>query len=151
MALTILQRQLYQFRVDLYAPIDYTETGGYADMATYPDVPTFQNVACNFDSTPEVDMPATQGRTKEVNIFTLDHFYFDTAQLAGDNWFVRITNRGLSISMIFWKLLGNSQPIENPSPLRQINEAHYYAKRNPGPANVIAALRLPYEIQPQVA
>src|SRR5438309_1869295 len=86
------QIQSLKQRCDLYKPTTHvvnppTKEGGDLQL---PVDPTYSNVPCAFHSTPEIDVPKPQGRTKEINIFTLDKFIIPQGIEIYDGWGVVI-------------------------------------------------------------
>ena len=139
MALTPRQLILYTYRVNLYRPspiTTYPDADSAIDNAkdiAWDAVPAYVNVPCYFKSTPEVDLPATQGLNKEANIFTLDVFLFDAAQEISGQWLVQIVSPViLGVTGGYWYVQDN--PRTTPSlGRRSANQTQVFGKRGPDP------------------
>jgi hypothetical protein len=139
MALTPRQKRFYTDRVNLYAPI-MNRSGSILNNPLYPETPTIANVPCKYFSTPNTEMPMLQGRTKVVNIFTLDVFHFEADCPVDDTWMIEMITPGSPKQGQFWYVQGDVQVRAN-SPTRTPNKAEVYAKQGPLPANRAARQR----------
>ncbi len=126
---------------NLYVP--FREGGKVITGVVYPSEPTYTNVPCYFDSTPEVDIPAGFGRSKEVNIFTLDKLILPLKVPILDTWGITFTDPQLLLPVeqnqgfCFLVVLGN--PISRrstPDFRRRANFQKVYMKRTPAPPNL---------------
>lgn len=87
------QRRLYTYRATLYSPRLLGDTGGdlEADDAGVNYTPRFTDVPCLYKSTPELDVPTIAGRYKELNLMTLESWYFPVGVDIADQWVIEMT------------------------------------------------------------
>lgn len=94
MALSRRQQRAYTDIVDLYRPNPAFTIGAnnVAGDPTMPaeNTPTFADVACHWESKPEVAEPRAPGRTNTDNMFTIDVFHFHIDQEVGEGWFIKL-------------------------------------------------------------
>jgi hypothetical protein len=137
MALNQRQLILYTYRVSIFVPTDIgpypnalSATDAAADVK-YVSLPAYTNVPCFFVSTPEVDLPSAEGLNKETNIFTLDRFSFDIAQVVNNGNAILITFPQVpGVTGGFWYVQDN--PKSTPAlGNRKVNANEVFAKRGP--------------------
>ena len=132
MALSRRQGRLYEDTVDIYvAPAPTVNVDKTVQDVAYPSQPTYPGVTCHFDSTPEVDVAAIQGLTKEVNIFTLDKFHFDASVDIQDTYCIHLKTPGHPQSGKYWIVQGNALV-----KVLHANKQTVYAKEGPKPAGI---------------
>lgn len=124
----------FPHRVDLWKPSDLAVTTGNAaeDVAWELAV---SNQPCRFVATPEIDMPELVGRTKVVNIFTLDHFLFPVGLAIEDQWWIKSLFATGDYVGRWWVVEGNPQGQEY-NPFHVVRVQHVYAKLGTPPAGV---------------
>lgn len=106
MALNARQRRAYTDTVDLWKPADVGADGNKnATDLTY--VIAYRGVQCHYSSTPETEDVMIAGRTKTVNIFTLDEFHFVDTQEIEDTWAIKMTTPGHPETGRWWIVDGN--------------------------------------------
>ena len=136
MPLTARQQITFLQTANLYAPLAITQVGTQeATDPLPPSLPTLQGVKCAFYPTTEIDMPSAQGRTKQFNIFTADHWRFEVSVPIQDGWIIQLTTPGHPAQGFFWVVEGN--PRQRPSTgRRQANDQLVYARRTPKPLGI---------------
>ena len=143
--LNLRQKLFLSMQCNLYVPVMEGSVGKRITGVNYLDSPTYMNVPCYFDSTPEVDIPAGLGRSKEVNIFTLDKLIFPISVPIMDTWGIVFTDPKLLLpsekkqGFAFLICLGN--PISRISTVdrrRRTDFQKVYMKRTPPPTNLEA-------------
>ena len=136
MTLTSRQQISFMQTANLFAPIAITQTGtGEASDPLMPATPTLAGVKCAFYSTTEMDLPKMQGRTKEFNIMTADHWRFEVSVPIQDGWTIQLTTPGHVAFGIYWIVEGNPRQRPNAG-RRQANDQLVYARRGPKPAGI---------------
>ncbi|MCW3053298.1 MAG: hypothetical protein JWN14_2468 [Chthonomonadales bacterium] len=92
--------------------------------------------ACKFLATPEDDEPTVASRSKVVNIFTLDRFFFPPGVSIQDTWIVKLTSGAVQDQVgAFWVCEGNPQAQEGAS-FHPVQAQMVYAKLTPPPNGV---------------
>ena len=136
MALVPRQQITFVQTANLYAPVAITQTGtAEASDPVMPALPTLAAVKCAFYPTTEIDLPEPQGRTKQFNIFTADHWRFEVSVAIQDGWIIQLTTAGHPAKGFFWVVEGN--PRQRPSTgRRQANDQLVYARRTPKPIGI---------------
>jgi hypothetical protein len=137
----LTERQRLQFtdRVDIYQPsTPFTDpVTGQTGAPTFPITPTYYDVPCWFDPTPETEEIKTQGRNKVVNMFTLDKIRFNVEQPIADAWGIVIRTPGHPEYGTFYVVQGNPLNRFASSPVRDSNFAFVYVKHGTKPKGMI--------------
>lgn len=136
MPLNRRQKQTFQDIVNIWIPQDIAAlsaaTFGEYVEPYYLTTPDYTSVVCASYSTPETDNPELPGRTKPINMFTLDKFMFLAEQDIGDMYLIQLVTKGHPEYGAYWIVQGNAIIRPNVS-RRRANFARIYAKRFPAP------------------
>lgn len=89
---------------------------------------------CRYIGTTEVDKPEVEGRTKQINIFTLDHWMFPIDVAIKDTWWMKLTSAHSQQGQ-FWAVQGNPQSQE-ANPFHLVHCLLVYGKQGPPPTGV---------------
>ena len=116
MALNLRQQRYYLYTVDIWKQTDPPDDATYdlgiplrSDYGKY--ALSASGVLCQFWSTPEEDSPTAIGRTKTVNIFTMDKFKFHiSVDIADTDAIVGVSGpNGWNEVGNVWAVQGNTQ------------------------------------------
>ena len=136
MGLNPRQVKLYKYTVDIWrqSSTPGVNSGVVSDFGHYPVSLISSDVACYFDSTPETDQPTAVGRNKQVNIFTLDIFHFETSVDIADTDYLIMKAAPASpdanpLIGMWWAVQGGTRTHSYRANMQEV-----YAKRSEIPA-----------------
>lgn len=146
MPLTDRQKRTYTWRCDIYKPPPpMVGKNGKALLRRFNPTPDYANVPFRFVPTPETDFPRTPvGRTKQVNLVTLDKGYFLPEQEIFDGCVINLRVKGHPLDGGWWYVQDNSKTdvdprfLQDPYTARRANYKYVYLKRGPRPTGVTA-------------
>ena len=137
--LNLRQTLFYLYTVDIYRKVTTPINGDVGTKLVTDHGSTYSKIAsgvkCMFWSTPENDEVTEMGRTKSVNIFTMDRWKFDSAVDIQDTDTIVCTAGPNGFSQVgrCWLVQGNTQ---NHNTLSISNTQMVYGKLSTAPAGV---------------
>lgn len=109
MALRERQRRAYTDTCDLYEPSFVIDTDFGALDQHWEATPTYTDVPCLFEGTPNANSPEMAGSTKQENLFTMDKFHLPIDYPITSGWLIRMQRPGSPSTGYCWVVQGNPE------------------------------------------
>jgi len=130
MPLTARQRSFYTYTADLYKPVFDVVNKNARDLQY---VKVYSNVPIYYSSTPEVDEMKLPGRSKIVNMFTLDQFHLLPEYEIEETWMLHLKSPVNHPDCGGWWIIEGNAQTKFRTRIRKPNYRLVYGKRGTEP------------------